>query len=181
MGDPEKWVRETLAKMTVEEKVGQMIVPSFESDFMSTDSKAFDDLVRSVHELKVGGFHMFGASEPVPNVLLNPTYGSVTLGRPLEAASIVNRLQAIAPIPLLNTADFETGVGFRIAGATTFPRLMAFGAARVARTLLFGVAPGDPWALTLAVAVLVCAALLAAAGPAWQATRVDPSRTLKQE
>jgi predicted permease len=59
--------------------------------------------------------------------------------------------------------------------------VMAFGAARVARTLLFGVAPGDPWALALAVAVLVCAALMAAAGPAWQAARVDPSRTLKQE
>ena len=33
-------------------------------------------------------------------------------------------------MPLLNTADFEAGVGFRIAGATAFPRLMAFGAAR---------------------------------------------------
>ena len=30
----------------------------------------------------------------------------------------------------MNTADFEAGVGFRIAGATAFPRLMAFGAAR---------------------------------------------------
>jgi beta-N-acetylhexosaminidase len=126
----EKWVRDTLAKMTVEEKVGQMLVSSFQSDFMSTDSKEFDELVRAVHELKVGGFHVFGASELAPGVLLNPTYGTVTLGQPLEAASIVNRLQAISPVPLLNTADFETGVGFRIAGATSFPRLMAFGAAR---------------------------------------------------
>jgi beta-glucosidase-like glycosyl hydrolase len=31
-------------------------------------------------------------------------------------------------VPLLNTADFETGVGFRIFGATTFPRQMAMGA-----------------------------------------------------
>ena len=63
-------------------------------------------------------------------VLLNPTYGTVTLGQPLEAASIVNRLQALSAIPLLNSADFETGVGFRIAGATMFPRAMAFGAAQ---------------------------------------------------
>src|SRR5204862_6679766 len=34
-----------------------------------------------------------------------------------------------SPIPLLNTADFEAGVGFRIQGATVFPRAMAFGAA----------------------------------------------------
>src|SRR5262249_38868713 len=58
----------------------------------------------------------------------NNAYGSVTLGQPLAAASIVNRLQAMAAVPLLNTADFEAGVGFRIAGATIFPRQMALGA-----------------------------------------------------
>ena len=126
----ERWVRNTLEKMSVEEKVGQMIVSSFQSNFMSTDSGAFDELVKAVHEYKVGGFHVFGGTERAPSVLLNPTYGTVTLGQPLEAASILNRLQAISPVPLLNTADFETGVGFRIAGATAFPRLMAFGAAR---------------------------------------------------
>jgi len=31
-------------------------------------------------------------------------------------------------LPLLVSADFETGLGFRIAGATTFPREMAVGA-----------------------------------------------------
>ncbi|MBA2304702.1 MAG: hypothetical protein H0W08_19000 [Acidobacteria bacterium] len=126
----EKWVQDTLRKMSVEEKVGQMIVSSFQTTFMSTDSSEFDQLLKAVHEQKVGGFHIFGGAERVPNVLLNPTYGAVTLGQPLEAASIINRLQAISPLPLLNTADFEAGVGFRIAGATAFPRLMAFGAAR---------------------------------------------------
>lgn len=128
--DAEKWVQATLKRMSVEEKVGQLIVPSFQTNFMSTDSALFDELVKNVHEQKVGGFHVFGGSERVPPVLLNPTYGAVTLGQPLEAASIINRLQAISPVPLLNTADFEAGVGFRIAGATAFPRLMAFGAAR---------------------------------------------------
>jgi beta-N-acetylhexosaminidase len=126
----EKWVQSTLKRMSVDEKVGQMLVSSFQTNFLSTDSEEFDDLVRAVHQYKVGGFHVFGGSERVPPVLLNPTYGAVTLGQPLEAASIINRLQAISPVPLLNTADFEAGVGFRIAGATAFPRLMAFGAAR---------------------------------------------------
>lgn len=126
----EKWVQATLKKLTVEEKVGQMLVSSFQSTFMSTDSDGFDELAKAVREYKVGGFHVFGGSERVPPVLLNPTYGAVTLGQPLEAASLLNRLQAISSVPLLNTADFEAGVGFRIAGATAFPRLMAFGAAR---------------------------------------------------
>lgn len=128
--DAERWVQSTLKKMSVEEKVGQMIVSSFQSNFMSTDSEDFETLVKAVHEQKVGGFHVFGGSEAVPPVLLNPTYGAVTLGQPLAAASILNRLQAISSLPLLNTADFEAGVGFRIFGATAFPRLMAFGAAR---------------------------------------------------
>lgn len=127
--DGEKWVRATLEKMTLEEKVGQMLVSSFQSNYTSTDSKIFDELAKSIHELHVGGFHVFGGSEAAPSVLLNPTYGSVTLGLPLEAASLLNRLQAISPVPLLNTADFETGAGFRMMGATSFPRMMAFGAA----------------------------------------------------
>lgn len=128
--EAERWVQATLRRMTVDEKVGQMLVSSFQSSFLSTDSKGFDELAKAVHEYHVGGFHVFGASELAPNVLLNSTYGTVTLGQPMEAASIVNRLQTISSIPLLNTADFETGAGFRIAGATAFPRMMAFGAAR---------------------------------------------------
>jgi beta-N-acetylhexosaminidase len=125
----EGWVDSTLRKMTLDQKVGQMLVPSFQSSFISTDSDEFDRLVRLVHEYHVGGFHVFGASEPAPAVLLNPTYGTVTLGQPLAAASTLNRLQAIVPVPLLNTADFEAGAGFRLMGTTAFPRLMAFGAA----------------------------------------------------
>ena len=124
----ENWVRSTLAGMSVDQKVGQLLVSSFQSNFISTDSRTFDDLSTAVREYRVGGFHVFGATELAPTVLLNPTYGTVTLGQPLEAASTLNRLQGISNLPLLNTADFETGAGFRIQGATTFPRAMAFGA-----------------------------------------------------
>lgn len=128
--DAEKWVTATLKRMTLDEKIGQLLVSSFESTFVSSDSDRYDQLVRRVHEQHVGGFLVFGGTEPAPPVLLNPTYGTVTLGQPLAAASLINRLQSISRLPLLNTADFETGVGFRIAGATAFPRAMAFGAAR---------------------------------------------------
>jgi beta-glucosidase-like glycosyl hydrolase len=126
----EQWVRTTIRKMSLEGKVGQLLVSSFQSNFLSTDSDAFAELARTVREYQVGGFHVFGASELAPAVLLNPTYGTVTLGQPLEAASTLNRLQALSAVPLLNTADFEAGVGFRIMGATAFPRAMAFGATR---------------------------------------------------
>jgi len=124
----ERWVGETMKKLTSDEKIGQLIVASFESNFLSTDSETFESLARLVREYHVGGFHVFGASIPAPPVLLNPGYGTVILGQPFSAAFLINRLQAMSAVPLLNTADFETGVGFRIFGATQFPRQMAMGA-----------------------------------------------------
>ncbi len=44
--DGEKWVQATLRKMTLDEKVGQMLVTSFQSNYVSTDSKTFDDARR---------------------------------------------------------------------------------------------------------------------------------------
>jgi beta-N-acetylhexosaminidase len=124
----ERWVEQTLKTLTPDEKIGQLIVPSFDSNYLSTDSDTFDALSRLVREYHVGGFHVFGATQPAPPVLLNAGYGTVILGQPFAAAFLINRLQALSAVPLLNTADFETGVGFRIYGATSFPRQMAMGA-----------------------------------------------------
>jgi beta-glucosidase-like glycosyl hydrolase len=126
--DAERWVSRTLEKLTLDEKIGQMLVPAFDSTYLSSDTDKFDELTKWVREQHVGGFIAFGGSQPVPGVLLNSAYASVTLGQPLSAASIFNRLQALSTIPLLNSSDFEWGVGMRIAGATSFPRAMAFGA-----------------------------------------------------
>src|SRR5262249_6997506 len=125
----ERWVAATLKKMSLDDKVGQLLVSSFGSGYLSTDSPEYDTLVKPVHDYRIGGFHVFGDAEAAPDVLLDANYGSVTLGQPLAAASLLNRLQAVAPYPLLNSADFETGAGFRLEGATTFPRNMAIGAA----------------------------------------------------
>ncbi|HEX7779695.1 MAG TPA: glycoside hydrolase family 3 protein [Vicinamibacterales bacterium] len=123
------WVDETFKKLTIEDKVGQLVVSAISSTYLSSDTDAFETLTRKVRNLRVGGFHVFGGTEPIPNVLLNNNYGSVVLGQPLDAASLLNRLQSLSTIPLLNTADFEAGAGFRIEGATVFPRAMAIGAA----------------------------------------------------
>ena len=125
----EKWVDATFKTMTLDEKIGQLIVPSTESTYLPTDSDEFERLAKQVTELHIGGIHVFGGSERATNALLNVGAGSVTLGQPLAAASILNRLQALSRIPMLNTGDFEAGLGFRIQGATLFPRAMAFGAA----------------------------------------------------
>lgn len=122
------WVDTTIKKLTLEQLVGQMIFARFEATYLSSDSAEFDRLSTLIRDTQVGGFTAFGGTEPVPQVMLNSTYGSVILGQPLELASILNRLQALSQVPLLTSCDFEWGVQMRIAGATKFPRAMAFGA-----------------------------------------------------
>lgn len=123
------WVDATLKKLSLEQVVGQMIFAPFQSTYMSSDSDQYEQLVKLVHEAHIGGVIAFGGSEPIPQVMLNNTYGAVILGQPMELASILNRLQSVSSLPLLTSSDFEWGVQMRIAGATKFPRAMAFGAA----------------------------------------------------
>jgi putative ABC transport system permease protein len=58
---------------------------------------------------------------------------------------------------------------------------MAFGSARAIRSMLAGVEPTDGWAWGGAVILLGVTGLMAAAWPAWQASRVDAAVALKQE
>ena len=42
--DAERWVARTLKAMTLEQKIGQLLQPSFQSSYLSTDSEAFEKL-----------------------------------------------------------------------------------------------------------------------------------------
>jgi beta-N-acetylhexosaminidase len=129
----EAWVQKTLKRMTLEEKVGQLVVPGLNGVYTPLDSDAADKLERLVR-LGVGGFHVFGGAEALPPVLLNPVYGAsggrAIKGDALAIATLLNRLQRSSKLPLLFTADFEGGAGYIVEGATRHPRAMAFGAAR---------------------------------------------------
>ncbi len=126
--DAQRWVDATMKKLTTDQMVGQLLMPRFAGVYTSSDSDIYDQLATLVRQAHVGGIIGFGGEEPVPQVLLNPTYGPLILGQPLALASMINRLQSIATLPLLTAADFEWGVGMRIHGGTRFPRAMAFGA-----------------------------------------------------
>jgi putative ABC transport system permease protein len=52
---------------------------------------------------------------------------------------------------------------------------------RLLTSLLFGVAPLDPVTFVLVIVILGLTALVAIAGPAWKATRVDPVVALRSE
>ena len=106
---PVDWVADTLAKMTIDEKVGQMIIPSLTPNFMNNASESFVEIARNIQKFHVGGYHAFG-------------------GDPMEVASLLNRMQKLAKVPLLITADLEGGPGYQFRGATRLPRAMVMGA-----------------------------------------------------
>ena len=127
--DGEQWVARTLQKMTLDQKIGQMLVPGFEPTYLSSDTDVFQRLAGFIRDQHVGGFITTGGSQLASGALLNPAYTSPVSGEPLAAAATFNRLQSLSTIPLLNSSDFEWGVGTGIEGATSFPSAMAFGAA----------------------------------------------------
>ncbi len=108
--DEDLWVEEALAQMTLEEKVGQLIVPAAPGRFVGEDSEAFRAIERNLSRFHVGGYHLEG-------------------GEPMAVAQLVNRMQRLAQWPLLITADLEGGAGYQFPGATRLPRAMALGAA----------------------------------------------------
>lgn len=108
------WVEKTLASMTLDEKIGQLIIPAVIGMFLSQSSEAFERIRRDITEFHVGGYHMLGEVN--------------TLHEPAGVALLLNHIQEIAKHPLWITADFEGGAGLRYMGATRLPRAMAMGA-----------------------------------------------------
>ena len=119
----DKWVEDTFKKMTLDDKVGQLIVSAIDSTYLvERHRRVRARSRRRSRRCSSAAFHVFGGASASPPLLLDNAPGAVILGQPFAAASLLNRLQALSALPLLNTADFEAGVGFRIQGATVFPR-----------------------------------------------------------
>jgi len=115
----ERWAAATLRKMTLEEKIGQMIVVWAKVQFLNPQSPEYLELRDEMTKYHVGGFG-------VTDVVEGP---QLIMSEPLEAAALTNRLQKDSKYPLLIAADFERGLSMRLVGATAFPAAMAFGAA----------------------------------------------------
>ena len=107
-----RWLR----TLTLREKVAQLFVIGFSGHPMHTQSREYRKFVHLVAEEHVGGL-----------ILVNVTNGRlVEKANPLEAASFINRMQRLAKVPLLVSADFERGASMRIDATTVFPHAMAF-------------------------------------------------------
>ncbi|MEO5510880.1 MAG: glycoside hydrolase family 3 N-terminal domain-containing protein [Longimicrobiales bacterium] len=97
-----EWASETFARMSLEEKIGQMIMVRIEGGFSNSHGSEMTAARSLINRIAVGGF-------------------AVGLGTPLDMASKLNELQAESKIPLLFGADLEFGAGMRMWPPTYLP------------------------------------------------------------
>jgi beta-N-acetylhexosaminidase len=104
-----RWADEELRKMSIDDKVGQLISIGVNATFLNQDSATFAQLKHQIEDNHVGGIILFRG----------PVYESVML---------VNRMQQLARYPLLISADLEAGAGMRFDDTVNFPWNMAVAA-----------------------------------------------------
>ncbi len=106
-----EWVEQTLKRLSLREKISQMIMSRAYGYYYSNESDEFKRLERLVKEQKVGGLIFFQ-------------------GDVYETATLINQFQEMSDLPLLIGSDFEWGSAMRIRRGTRFPEAMAIGATR---------------------------------------------------
>jgi len=112
------WVEATLRKMTVDEKIGQLLFTTYHGSFTATDAPANQQLMHDVQDLHVGGFIIITHGSPL----------GIVKSQAYPTAVLANQLQAESKLPLLIGADFERGTAMRYDEGTSFPTAMAVAA-----------------------------------------------------
>jgi beta-glucosidase-like glycosyl hydrolase/CubicO group peptidase (beta-lactamase class C family) len=104
--------------MSLEEKLGQLMMLPFHGEFASSESAEYQTLQRAIRQNHVGGF------------LLGTRAGSfgIERGEPYATAAMINLLQEASRLPLLFAADFERGTAMRLESGTSFPHAMGVAA-----------------------------------------------------
>ena len=113
-----RWVEQTLKKMTLREKLGQMLMVSFLGVFAPAEGADYTRVLCEVEENHVGGLIVGTARGPL----------GIRRSQVYPTAIILNELQRRAKIPLLVGADFESGTRMRLEEGTPYPSAMAIAA-----------------------------------------------------
>lgn len=103
----DKWVRSTMAGMSLDQKIGQLFMVRAYSKGNQAEENVISDYIRRYH---IGGLCFFQ-------------------GSPVSQIQLINRYQREAKIPLFMGIDGEWGLGMRFPNdAISFPRQLMLGA-----------------------------------------------------
>lgn len=106
LGQDSAWVDSVMNTMSMDEKIGQLIMVAGYSNRDQTFENSVTDLIRKYH---LGGVIFFQ-------------------GNPKDQVRLNNKYQSEAEIPLLIGIDGEWGLGMRLDSTMSFPYQMALGA-----------------------------------------------------
>ena len=107
--DNSDWAESTLKKLSIREKIAQMMVYRMNMKFMNFDSKEWKEIESQLATDGIGIVHIW-------------------FGEAGSALTILNKMQELSKVPLLVEGDIESGLGRRYAGAVTLPPAMAISA-----------------------------------------------------
>ena len=108
--EPAETARRVLRGLSLEEKVGQVLMPRAPADFRNTADPERRELLAMAEAGRLGGVVVFA-------------------GTPDGTRRMTSALQSAAPVPVLVAADYEWGTPMRTAGGVRFPPAMQSGAA----------------------------------------------------
>ncbi len=111
----EKWVDSVFNTLTLDDKVGQILMPRGNYSGQGYEPEKLEEWVK---EYKLGGLVFFA-------------------GQPTVQARITNRLQSISKVPLMIGVDMEWGLAMRLDSTVRFPFQMALGAMQGGDDLLY--------------------------------------------
>ncbi len=106
----DRWVDSVITSLSLRDRAAQMVWPFILGDYVPENSAEWARLSGLVRDQHVGGF-------------------IVSVGAPLEIAAKLNALQRLSELPLLVSADYEYGAGFRARGAYFLPNAIDLGGA----------------------------------------------------
>ena len=116
--EQQEWVEATLRQMTLEEKVGQLLLTTYHGSFTARDSDTYSRMMHDIDDLHVGGFITITHGSPL-GIVKDQAY---------PTAVLANQLQSKSKYPLLIGADYERGTAQRVDEGTSFPTAMAVAA-----------------------------------------------------
>lgn len=119
------WADSVLASLTLREKAAQLVWAFSLGDYVPDDSPAWRQVSSWITNEHIGGL-------------------IVSVGSPLEVAGKINRMQALSRVPLIFSADYETGAGMRVRGGYFLPNAIDLGGATVFPPEMAMGATGDP-------------------------------------
>lgn len=103
-----RWIDSTLNSMTLEEKIGQLLVIAA---YSNQNERYEEELEKQIRQYHIGGLIFFQ-------------------GDPVRQVQLTNRYQQAAKYPLIIGMDAEHGVGWRLTSAMEFPKMLVEGALR---------------------------------------------------